>query len=164
MKTVYLLRHGPAVPHGSPDYADDDRPLTDPGRRKVRDVAEGLRVLKLDPGRIVSSPLPRARETAEIAAEVLGLADRLEFDDALHAGRSAESVADWLKRQADGSLMIVGHNPWISQLIPTLAGTGPESLTVDLRKPGAAALKETFEDLYKLRWILTPRLLRKLGE
>ena len=164
MKTVYLLRHGPALPHGTPGIADDDRPLTEKGREKVRTAAEGLQVLDLGPDRIVSSPLPRARETAEIAAEIMGLTDRLEFADALHANRSVESIAAWLAKQPDGSLMLVGHNPWISRLVPMLAGAGPNALTLDLRKPGAAKLIEQDGGRYALKWLLAPHILRTIGE
>ena len=85
MDRLYLLRHGIAVPHGTPDIPDDERPLTSEGEKGVRKVARGLRLLGLKLDRIVTSPLPRALRTAEIVADVLEMTDLLETADALRA-------------------------------------------------------------------------------
>ena len=63
----------------------------------------------LDVDRIATSPLPRARRTAEILAEALGLEDRLEDAPILSAGSSARAIAEWLAEQPEASLMIVGE-------------------------------------------------------
>src|SRR6267154_2788646 len=97
MMRLYLLRHGIAVAHGTPGVAETDRPLTPKGEKRVRQIAEGLERLGIEPDRILTSPLPRARRTAEIVAEVLGLEDRLEIADALRAGRSAGSIRTWVE-------------------------------------------------------------------
>ena len=73
MKTVYLVRHGIALPSAPPEQSDGDRPLTDKGRKRMHQVAQGLSSLDINVERIVSSPLPRASQTAEI------LADELDF-------------------------------------------------------------------------------------
>lgn len=95
MERLYLLRHGIAVPHGTPGIEDDDRPLTPKGEKRVRQVAYGLKHLGLDVQKIVSSPLPRAYRTAEIVARVLESPDLLETADELRAGASADSIASW---------------------------------------------------------------------
>ncbi|MBM3462072.1 MAG: phosphohistidine phosphatase SixA, partial [Armatimonadetes bacterium] len=67
MMDLYILRHGIAYDHGHPDYPDDDsRPLTPKGRRRTRRIARGMRDLGLRFDAILTSPLPRARQTAEI--------------------------------------------------------------------------------------------------
>jgi phosphohistidine phosphatase len=164
MDMLYLLRHGIAVPPGSPDYADDDRPLTARGRRRVRQVAVGLKLLKVRPERIVTSPLPRARQTAEIVADVLKLSDRLESDEALRAGVEAASVIDWVKARPETSLMVVGHNPWISDLAGRLTAGAGGSEFIDLRKAGVAALAARPDGRFSLDWLARPKLLRKLGK
>src|SRR5579864_3782830 len=73
MNRLYLLRHGIAVPPGTEGYEDDDRPLTSKGERRTRQVAQGLRRLRLKLDRIISSPLPRALRTAELVAETLDI-------------------------------------------------------------------------------------------
>ena len=94
MVQLYVMRHGIALPHGTPGMSDDDRPLTPQGEKRVRQIARGLRDLDLE--RIVTSPLPRAFRTAEIVASELECNDLLEPADALRAGASAESIRDWL--------------------------------------------------------------------
>jgi phosphohistidine phosphatase len=164
MDALFLLRHGPAVEHGTPGFADDDRPLTPKGRRKVRRVAFGLDRLKLKLDRIVTSPLPRARETAEIVAEQLGAEDILEVSDGLRAGASAESVRDWLRTRGEGRLMLVGHDPWISDLVGLLVVGRSDAGLCAMAKGGVAALKGGPDGSFGLDWLARPRLLRKIGE
>jgi phosphohistidine phosphatase len=67
---LYLVRHAIAVPHFTVGYEDDSqRPLTDKGRAKMRDITRGLKVLGVAPQIILSSPYVRARQTAEILRE-----------------------------------------------------------------------------------------------
>lgn len=154
---LYLLRHGIAVPHGTPGIGDDERPLTPQGRRAMRVIARGLKRLGIRPDAIVSSPLPRARKTAEIVARRLRLEGRLEFADALRAGASGGSIADWLALRTDGSLMLVGHNPGLSDLINVLVAPGSSLPLCELRKGGIAALRNDRESRYEIDWIARPR-------
>ncbi len=154
---LYLLRHGIAVPHGSPGIEDDDRPLTRAGRQSMRVVARGLKRLGLGLDAIVSSPLPRAKKTAEIVARRLRLEDRLEFSDALRAGVSADSVAEWLASRTESSLMLVGHNPSLSDLINRLVAPGVGAPLCELRKGGLAALRNDRDNRFEIDWIARPR-------
>lgn len=160
MKRLYLLRHGIAVPHGAPDIADDERPLTAKGEKRARQAARGLRRLGIQLERIVTSPLPRAFKTARITAEVLGLNESLEASEELRAEHSAESIRDWLKTRADECLMIVGHNPAFEELTALLATDGSARRLGELRKGGVAAFISKEDDGYELDWIATPRILR----
>src|SRR3954447_18218434 len=117
MTQLYLLRHGVAVPHGTPGIPDDQRPLTPEGEKHVKQVARGLRRLDLGLERIVTSPLPRAKKTAEITADVLGISELLETADALRADRDARSIRDWVLTRPEAILMLVGHDPSLSELI-----------------------------------------------
>ncbi len=164
MDMLYLLRHGIAVPHGSPEFEDDDRPLTPRGRRRTRQVAFGLEMLKVRPDRIVTSPLPRARQTAEIVADVLKMPERLESDEALRAGVETASVIDWVRSRSEETLMVVGHNPWISELVERLTAGSSSSAFVELRKAGVAALGARPDGQFSLEWLARPKMLRKLGE
>ena len=160
MKKLYLLRHGPAVPHGTPDIADDDRPLTSKGERRVRSVARALKRLKIKVDRIVTSPLPRALRTAEIVAEVLGKSDWVELVDDLRAERTAESIQAWLATRTEERLMLVGHNPSLSDLLTRLV-VGPDQAPIgELRKAGLAALRSDEGQIYRIDWVARPRLFR----
>src|SRR4051812_46899950 len=158
MRRLYLLRHGIAVPHGTPGYDEDDqRPLTPQGERRMKQVARGLRRLDLELDRIVTSPLPRARRTAEIVAKILKCEEVLEDADALRADRSAASIRDWIGTQPEPRLMLVGHDPWISELVGLLT---PGAVAVpplcQLRKGGLAALSDTPDGQLQLDWLARP--------
>lgn len=165
LKTLYLLRHGLAVPHGTPDMADEDRPLTPEGEARTRQVGLGLRKLGVRPDQILASPLPRARATAEIVAEALKIGDRVGLDDALQAHRTASEIADWLKARDVPRLMIVGHNPNLSELLGLLltpGGIAPGTLPFELRKAGVAAVRVGEDGTYRLDWMIRPTIIRRL--
>src|SRR4051794_19229019 len=155
MNRLYLLRHGIAVAHGTEGYADDDRPLTAKGERRAREIAKGLRDLGLELERIVTSPLPRARRTAEIVADVLGLDDLLESAEELRAGNDAPSIKRWLDTRTEARLMIVGHAPAFSDLVGLLATGKPEPICV-LRKGGIAAFNNRGDGRLMLDWLARP--------
>lgn len=168
MKELIIVRHGIAVDPGTPGIPDDERPLTSKGRRRMREVARGLRPLDLRLDRIVTSPLPRAFATAEIVAEVLNADDVLETADVLRAGSDAQAIRDWLLERTEDRLMIVGHNPSLSDLVSLLVlggGAGPQQHICELKKGGLAALRasEAAPDRFDLLWVATPRLFRRLA-
>jgi phosphohistidine phosphatase len=167
MSELYIVRHGIAVEPGTPDIADDDRPLTSKGERRMAEIAEALDRLDLDLERIVTSPLPRALKTAEIVADELGLSTVLEQADALRSGQSASTIRDWLRTRAEDRLMIVGHNPALSDLIGLLLLDDERNPVFELKKGGVAALSRSGDPAtgrYTLDWIATPRLLRRLAD
>lgn len=161
-QTLYLVRHGVAVEHGTPGFADDDRPLTPKGEKKMKQVAQGLLALGVEVDRIVTSPLPRALRTAEIVAGALGASPRLEEADALRASNDAQAIATWLEAREERRLMIVGHNPAISDLVGLLTA-GPSAAPVcELHKGGVACLRGEADGPRRLDWLARPRLLRRL--
>jgi len=116
---LYFLRHGKA---DWPDWdrPDDERPLTKQGKKEMRRVAELLRELEVEPALILSSPLPRALQTAEIVAERLSI--ELKQDPALAPGFSRANLQKILSRTRKRDLMIVGHEPDFSMTITALTG------------------------------------------
>lgn len=164
MNRLYLLRHGIAVPHGTPGFEEDERPLTEHGENQVRMVARGLKRMKLKLDRIVTSPLPRALKTAQLTAEILGIPDKLEQCDALSADRSAASIAEWLRSRFEKRLMIVGHNPAFSELVGLLASAPEGTLQCELRKGGVAAFETLTDGRLALDWLARPRIFRRLAQ
>jgi phosphohistidine phosphatase len=164
MNRLYLLRHGIAVPSGTPGFEDDDRPLTPKGERRLRMVGQGLRRLKPKLDKIVTSPLPRALRTAEIVADILGVDYLLETADELRSGRSAESIRDWLRTRNEQRLMIVGHDPAFSDLMGLLLGGEPGQPISTLRKGGIAAFRAVTDGTMQLDWLLRPRTIRRLSK
>jgi phosphohistidine phosphatase len=164
MTDLYIVRHGIAVEPGTPGIPDDERPLTAKGEKRMRQIARGLRKLELKLDRIVTSPLPRARTTAEIIADILHIKDRLETSNVLQAGASAATIHRWLRDRSEERLMIVGHNPTLSDLVSLLVLGSMQPQICDLKKGGVASLSRTVpaKDLYDLNWLATPRFFRAL--
>jgi phosphohistidine phosphatase len=164
---VYLVRHGIAVeswgPHGS--VRDEDRRLSDEGRKKTREVARGLRLVIGDEAlRIVSSPLVRARETAEIFAEEFGVETPVELLADLVPGGDADAVAEWLELQVPGPVMLVGHMPSIADVASCLASSG-DGVGLVFKK--AAVMRVCFEARAGrgkgcIEWFLPPGFLRRV--
>ncbi|HEX8199013.1 MAG TPA: histidine phosphatase family protein, partial [Isosphaeraceae bacterium] len=153
MRQLYLLRHGIAVPHGTPGIEDDQRPLTPRGERRMKEIARGLRALGLELDRIVTSPLPRALRTAEIVAKVLKCEEVLEEADALGVSRDAASIRDWIGTRPEPRLMLVGLDPWISELVGLLVTGAADPPYCELRKGGIAALRDHPDGGLRLDWL-----------
>jgi phosphohistidine phosphatase len=160
---LVLIRHAIAVPSGTPGFADDERPLTPRGRRRFRPAARGLARITPRPAVLLSSPLPRALETAAIAAKAWGrLRPRAE---PLLARGSVSRILDALASQPkDATVALVGHEPTLSLLLARLVG-GAQAGRLTLRKGGAALvdLPGPPADGGRLVWYLRPRLLRLIG-
>ena len=94
---LYIVRHGPAEPRDQ--YArgsDAQRPLTAAGKHKTSRAAQGLSAAGCRPDRIISSPLVRAKQTAEIIASALGGDISVEFSELLAPGAPTKKVLSWL--------------------------------------------------------------------
>ena len=159
---LFLLRHGIAVEHGTPGYeADADRPLTPKGERRLGGIADAMEAMGLTFGLILSSPLVRARQTAEIVAEALGLKKKLEFSDALMPDGDAKALIATLNKlePKPENVLLVGHEPYLSELISTLT-SGDARGAIDFKKGGQCKLEvETMRPgrCATLAWLLTPR-------
>ena len=162
MERLYIVRHGIAVERGAAGIEDDERPLTPKGERRMMQVAKGLRRLRIAPDRLLSSPLPRAWRTAELLAEPLGLRERVERADELRVDRDAGAIRDWLAGLTGESIMIVGHNPSLSDLVGTLIGA-EDRTAVELKKGGIASFVAAPGGGFLLDWLATPRLTRRLA-
>jgi phosphohistidine phosphatase len=122
MKTLLLLRHArPAST--SPNGRDFDRPLTDVGRAAARRVGQLLRQKEIKPEVVFSSPAARARETADLVCEAAGLSTQIRFDARIYEA-SSEELLQIVSEAEDGAetLLLVGHNPGLAELIALLTG------------------------------------------
>ena len=157
---LLIVRHAIAVPHGTPEVPEDERPLTPRGEKRFRVAAKGLARICRRPDVLLSSPLVRARQTADIAAAAWGKVEVTEAD-AL-AGGSFERIATAVEKYADQKLVaIFGHEPDVSMVVSRLLGTSAsERLTF---KKGGAALLDIpgkMADGGALVWYVPPRVLR----
>jgi phosphohistidine phosphatase len=162
---VLLVRHGPAGDRDPSRWPnDDERPLTERGVKRTRIAARGLVGLVPEVHFLVTSPLRRAHETADLLREVWPDA-ALETLAALKPRGSTHGVLDHLAgHPPDSVVALVGHEPELGKLAGTLVFGAPAPLP--LKKAGACAV--TFEDGVArgggtLLWHLPPRLLRRLA-
>lgn len=153
---VYFLRHGLAAERGEWERNDADRPLTDEGIDKMNRIAATLAALDLGLGAIVTSPLVRAKQTAEIVARTLDA--RLIEDARLAPGFSAELLrAVLLDHPGAKAIMVVGHEPDFSATISALIGGG----SIICKKGGLALveLQDAGSRKGELLWLVPPRIL-----
>jgi phosphohistidine phosphatase len=164
---LLLIRHGPA---GDPEAWEregrDDRlrPLTPDGKNDMRQAAAGLATLVRHIGALVTSPLVRAVQTAEIVADEYDC--KVVTSDALEPDRDPEEVLKWLREQGlSGTVGLVGHEPHLSSLVGYLLA-GKRISFIELKKGGACLLEVTSPSPVGglLEWLLTRRELGRLGE
>jgi phosphohistidine phosphatase len=165
---LFLLRHGLAVERGTRGFEDDAmRPLTPKGRRQSRKTAAAVKKLESDFDLILSSPLLRAKQTAEIVAAGLKLKRRLKFTHALAPGGTVAILMRQLQREkpAPEKILLVGHEPDLSQLVSLLV-TGSGELQMDFKKGGLCKLEiEKLRDgkCATLAWLLTPKQMKLMA-
>jgi phosphohistidine phosphatase len=161
---LYLVRHGIAVPHGMAGMAEDERPLTEEGIKKLNLSAPGLRSLGCTPEVILTSPLPRARQTAEILAAALAARTSLEICAPLAPSGRRERVYEEIRRRGCQSLMLVGHQPSLGEIAAEIAWGTPQNY-IEIKKGGACALElEITRGIPRgaLLWLLTPSVLSSI--
>jgi phosphohistidine phosphatase len=160
---LVIIRHAIAVARGTPDIPDDERPLTQKGKRRFKEVARGLAQICGCPDVILTSPLPRAADTAEIAAKAWG---RLSpTSEPVLARGSPDEILNVLSQYAsDQRIAIVGHEPMLSALLARLLGSGIGD-RFTLRKGGVAHLDVPGSPAEggRLDWLMRPRILRALA-
>ena len=143
-----------------------ERSLTAEGREEVERIAKSLKSLKLDVDMIATSPLKRALETAEIVAEIFQKTKKLETWNELSPEGERKDLLERLSRlNEESTVLLVGHEPYLSTLMGDLISNKPGARIV-LKKGGAA--KIVINSLLpkasgELRWLLTPRQLKKLS-
>jgi len=121
----------------------------------VRQVAKFLDRLKVKPNLVVTSPLPRALQTAEVAAEQLKT--KLRQDEALEPGFGISELRTLLKRHGSKVLMLVGHEPDFTSVISALTGA-----SLKLSKAGVALVDFDPEtEKGRLLWLFPPKVARK---
>ncbi|MDA4128978.1 MAG: phosphohistidine phosphatase SixA [Thaumarchaeota archaeon] len=163
---LVILRHGEAGNRSPSASKDFERGLTASGRKEIEDVAKSINGLKLVFDKIATSPLTRARETAEIVAKVMKKQKDLEvWDELKPEGETADLYRRLSKLKGESCVLLVGHEPYLSGMISELISGGKRSRIL-LKKGGMA--KVDVDSLASrpsgvLRWLLTPRQIKKMS-
>jgi phosphohistidine phosphatase len=159
---LIVFRHGIAEDY-APDGSDEARALTPEGVRKTQAAAVGLATLIEKPVAILSSPKVRAKQTAAIFSGVVKVPVTPE---PLLAHGTVEQLLALLARHDASPLVLVGHEPTLSQLVLTMMGLTSALDALELKKAGAACLTVTPGRTSlpaMLNWLVTPKMLRRLA-
>ncbi len=150
---LYVMRHGPAE-----DFAtsgrDFDRALTTSGKERVTHVAHALVKACEAPRAIVSSPLVRARQTAELVAPFASDSKTVVIDESLAPGGDCAAFVRSHATRGSRRLMVVGHEPDLSELIAELLESAFEQ---DMQKAMVVGLRLSGEGPAELRFVLEPK-------
>ncbi|HEY5491280.1 MAG TPA: phosphohistidine phosphatase SixA [Gemmatimonadaceae bacterium] len=155
---VYFLRHGIAGERSEWKGVDAERPLTSDGIGKMRSTAKTLAHLDLGLDAIITSPLVRAKQTAEIVAEELGLRSKMSEDKRVGPGFNEDRLRVILREHAHANaVMLVGHEPDLSSTISALIGGG----RIVMKKGGLALveLPDAQSRRGELLWLSSPKWL-----
>ena len=156
---IVLLRHGIAE-EATPGKKDEDRGLTSEGHARMKEIARGL-VQALPKVQVIyTSPLLRAVQTALWVSKGYKSRAIINTTDALAPGATAKEFRAFVESITERRVILVGHEPTLTRSLGAL--TGIDTAKLELKKGGAYGVRgagggATFE------WLLTPRVLRKLG-
>jgi len=157
---VYFMRHGDAGDKRSWQGLDAERPLSELGIERTTAAAEHFEHTGFRPTKILTSPLVRALQTAEIVGSELKMSDLVEIDERLGQSFDMRAFRQILKENADEDrLLLVGHDPSFSLVIESIMGGG----SIILKKGGVARLDidNISRATGRLAWLDAPSLFRR---
>ena len=166
---IYLLRHGIAAARDDPAAgADSERPLTKKGIKRMRKAAQGIARLVIPFDAILTSPLIRARHTAEIVATELDISSRLNDMPQLSPENSPRQLLSALdKFKEHKHILLVGHEPLLGDFAGFLLSHENDSaLEIPLKKGGICCIEIASiapPQSAQLHWMLTPKQLRMIA-
>jgi phosphohistidine phosphatase len=156
---LWLVRHAVAAERDEFDGPDVERPLTDKGRRRFREFCDWLAGETPMPRAILSSPLVRAIETAEVLAKTSGLKkSEIISTELLAPGVDLRTLLDFVCDQPSDFVALVGHEPDLSRCLSTIVGGGEFAFG----KGFVAALEFASSPaigIGRLRWFVGPKLV-----
>jgi len=159
---IYFLRHASAGKRMVNSSKDDRRPLDEEGILQARYIGRMLAGLDIQVEQIVSSPLKRALQTANLVANELAFETAIHMDEALRPEADFEHFQAMLSdlRKYE-SVMVVGHNPSLTEFLSKTISAGTGATHIDFKK-GAVAKVEVTGRNGNLHWLITPKIARSL--
>lgn len=159
---LYFLRHASAGEHVMNPKKDEKRALDKEGIEQCGYVGRALAALNVQVDTIVSSPLKRCTQTASLVGNELGYEGKLQIDTGLRPGAGFADFRKLLEKYArQEAVMVVGHNPNLSQFLGSVISDSGCEASLDLKK-GAVAKVEMRRTTGTLQWCVTPKVLRTL--
>ena len=162
---VFFLRHGEAGKRVAIPSKDVERSLTETGKEEIEKIARSFESMDLEFDKIATSPLARALETAEIVARIQKKSGKVELWDELRPeGNRLDFFRRLSKIRQDAEVLLVGHEPYLSNVIGEII-SGNLASRIVIKKGGFARVQITSfspKPSGELRWLLTPRQLKKM--
>ncbi len=159
---VYFLRHANAGTHLASPKKDEKRALDKEGIEQCGYVGRALAALDVQVDTVISSPLKRSTQTASLVGNEMGYEGKLQIDPALRPQATFAEFRKLLDKYArQEAIMVVGHNPNLSEFLGRMVSSSGCEADLELRK-GAVAKVEVNRTSGSLQWCLTPKVLRSL--
>jgi phosphohistidine phosphatase len=160
---LYLVRHAEALPLGPEAARDADRPLSARGEHAATMIGRVLAACEPAVQRIATSPLKRARRTAELIAGQFPQPPDVDAWRTLEPGVDMDALLDEIKEQADAPLVVVAHQPDLTEFLSWLVAEASVEIAFP---PGTVAALNLAGDARsngaRLHWVLTPALVSLL--
>jgi len=161
---LYFLRHASAGEHLANPKKDEKRALDKEGIEQCGYIGRALSALDVQVDTIISSPLKRCTQTASLVGNELGYEGKLQLDTGLRPEAGLADFRKILEKYArQEAIMVVGHNPNLSQFLGSIISDSGCEASIELKK-GAAAKVEMRRSSGTLQWCFTPKVLRALHE
>ena len=163
---LFILRHGETGRSSATARDDSKRALTVEGEKEIKDISKGIKGLGIEFDYIFTSPLLRAKQTAELVSKTIVPKNQIkEMDELKPEGSKLQLYNKLSNLKQDSSVLIVGHEPYLSELIGETISSG--ECRIDLKKAGFARIRVT-NILPKLkgelRWLFTPKHLKRMAQ
>lgn len=160
---IYFLRHANAGEPKPNPAKDEKRPLDERGIEQSHDVGRALAAMNATLDVIISSPLLRALQTAEIVATEMHHGQKVVTDAGLRPGATFEEFEQLLTRHSrTEAIMVVGHNPNLSQFLNKLLPGGNGASPIEMRKASIAKIEKEGRNSAILKWYMTPKVVRAI--
>jgi phosphohistidine phosphatase len=157
---LYFVRHASAGQRKLSPKKDEKRPLDAEGVLQCTQIGRVLSAMEVTADAVISSPLKRATQTASLIANEIGHEGKLSLENALRPEAKYEHFRDMLRKYSKfEALMVVGHNPNLSEFLGRVVAANGDRAYVDLKK-GAVAKVESEQKKLVLYWLITPRLAK----
>ena len=159
---VYFLRHAMAGQRRANPVQDEKRPLDKEGIEQCRYVGRWLNAMDTHVDLILSSPLKRATQTAAFVGNEIAYEQKIETTAALQPGATYDNFRQLLQKiQALEAVMVVGHNPNMSEFLSRLVTGGASEWAMEMKK-GSVAHVDVDPKHSTLNWLITPRVVKSV--
>lgn len=161
---IYFLRHANAgSKHFSDPAKDEKRPLDKIGEQQSQEVGRALAFIGVTASVVISSPLTRALQTANIVAQEIGYEEKIVQDAALRPEATFEQFKALINRHKDKpAIMVVGHDPSMTEFVNRALSGGAPLAVVEMKKGSVAKVEKELRHPAVLRWLLTPKVVQRI--